>query len=173
MNGLPGIIFGTICVIAAIVLLIKRYDTKTVLFGTGFVMTIAALKPLLAFDAFKNSMTSTTLIWSICSVMGFSYVMKITEVDKHLVNGLAKILMKVRPALIPGVVICTFLVNISLNSAAGVTAAVGAIFIPLLISVGVKPAMAAAAVIFGTWGSMLSRGSVISLLSLKYLIWKL
>lgn len=158
MNGLPGIIFGTICVIAAIVLLIKRYDTKTVLFGTGFVMTIAALKPLLAFDAFKNSMTSTSLIWSICSVMGFSYVMKITEVDKHLVNGLAKILMKVRPALIPGVVICTFLVNISLNSAAGVTAAVGAIFIPLLISVGVKPAMAAAAVIFGTWGSMLSPG---------------
>lgn len=158
MSGVFGVIFGAVCVIAAIVLLIKRYETKTVLFGTGLVMTIAAFEPLLAFDAFQKSMVSEGLIWSICSVMGFSYVMKITEVDKHLVNGLAKILMKARPVLIPGVVICTFLVNISLNSAAGVTAAVGTIFIPLLISVGVKPAMAAAAVIFGTWGSMLSPG---------------
>ena len=122
MSGMLGVIFGAICVIAAIVLLIKRYETKTVLFGTGLVMTIAALEPLLAFDAFQKSMISNGLIWSICSVMGFSYVMKITEVDKHLVNGLAKILMKARPVLIPGVVICTFLVNISLTSAAGVTA---------------------------------------------------
>lgn len=158
MSGALGVIFGIICITAAIILLITRYDTKTVLFGTGLVMTTAALEPLLAFDAFQKSMISNGLIWSICSVMGFSYVMKITEVDKHLVNGFAKILMKARPVLIPGVVICTFLVNISLNSAAGVTAAVGTIFIPLLISVGVKPAMAAAAVIFGTWGSMLSPG---------------
>lgn len=158
MSGMMGLIFGIICVITAIVLLIKRYETKTVLFGVGLVMTLAALEPLLAFDAFKKSMVTNGLIWSICSVMGFSYVMKITEVDKHLVNGLAKILVKARPILIPGVVVCTFIVNISLSSAAGVTAAVGAIFIPLLISVGVSPAISAAAVIFGTWGSMLSPG---------------
>ena len=72
MSGVFGIIFGAVCVIAAIVLLIKRYETKTVLFGTGLVMTIAALKPLLAFDAFQKSLVSEGLIWSICSVMGFS-----------------------------------------------------------------------------------------------------
>lgn len=43
-------------------------------------------------------------------------------------------------------------------SAAGVAAAVGAIFIPLLISAGIHPATAAAAVKSGTYGSMLSPG---------------
>ena len=158
MTGVLAIVFGVICVVGAVVLLIKRYETKMVLIGAGFLMAIAALHPLLAFKAFQTQMVAQGLIWSICSVMGFSFVMKLTGCDKHLVNALAKGLMKVRPILIPGVVVATFLVNISLTSAAGVTAAVGAIFIPLLISVGVRPAMAAAAVILGNWGSMLSPG---------------
>lgn len=158
MSGILGLLFGILCIIFAIVLLVLKKDTKTVLLGAGFIMCLAALKPLNAFDAFRDNMIQTGLITSVCSVMGFSFVMKITHVDKHLVHALAKGLMKIRPLLIPGVIISTFIVNISLNSASGVTAAVGAIFIPLLISMGVKPAMAASAVILGTWGSMLSPG---------------
>ena len=158
MSGLLGLLFGVLCIIFAVALLILKKDTKTVLLGAGIIMCIAALKPLDAFDAFKDNMIQTGLITSVCSVMGFSFVMKITQVDKHLVHSLAKILVKIRPLLIPGVIISTFIVNISLNSASGVTAAVGTIFIPLLISMGVKPAMAASAVILGTWGSMLSPG---------------
>lgn len=158
MEGIAALIFGIISIITTVILLILRKDTKTVLLGAGFIMNLAALKPLEAFDAFQKNMVQTGLIWSICSVMGFSFVMKLTELDKHLVHALAKILKSFRPALIPGVVISTFLVNVSLNSASGVTAAVGTIFIPLLISMGVHPAMAASAVIFGTWGSMLSPG---------------
>ena len=147
MSGLLGLLFGVLCIIFAVALLILKKDTKTVLLGAGIIMCIAALKPLDAFDAFKDNMIQTGLITSVCSVMGFSFVMKITQVDKHLVHSLAKILVKIRPLLIPGVIISTFIVNISLNSASGVTAAVGTIFIPLLISMGVKPA-----------GSMLSPG---------------
>lgn len=158
MSGILGLLFGVLCIICAIVLLVLKKDTKTVLLGAGIIMCIAALKPIDAFDAFKDNMIQTGLITSVCSVMGFSFVMKITQVDKHLVHALAKVLVKIRPLLIPGVIISTFIVNISLNSASGVTAAVGTIFIPLLISMGVKPAMAASAVILGTWGSMLSPG---------------
>ena len=158
MSGILGLIFGVLCIIFAIVLLVLKKDTKTVLLGAGVIMCLAALKPLDAFDAFKDNMIQTGLITSVCSVMGFSFVMKITQVDKHLVHALAKGLVKIRPLLIPGVTISTFIVNVSLNSASGVTAAVGAIFIPLLISMGVKPAMAASSVILGTWGSMLSPG---------------
>lgn len=158
MSGILGLIFGVLCIICAIVLLVLKKDTKTVLLGAGVIMCLAALKPLDAFDAFKDNMIQTGLITSVCSVMGFSFVMKITQVDKHLVHALAKGLVKIRPLLIPGVTISTFIVNVSLNSASGVTAAVGAIFIPLLISMGVKPAMAASSVILGTWGSMLSPG---------------
>lgn len=158
MSGILGLLFGVLCIICAIVLLVLKKDTKTVLLGAGVIMCLAALKPLDAFDAFKDNMIQTGLITSVCSVMGFSFVMKITQVDKHLVHALAKGLVKIRPLLIPGVTISTFIVNVSLNSASGVTAAVGAIFIPLLISMGVKPAMAASSVILGTWGSMLSPG---------------
>lgn len=158
MSGILGLLFGILCIICAIVLLVLKKDTKTVLLGAGFIMCLAALKPLNAFDAFRDNMIQTGLITSVCSVMGFSFIMKITQVDKHLVHALAKGLVKIRPLLIPGVIISTFIVNISLNSASGVTAAVGAIFIPLLISMGVKPAMAASSVILGTWGSMLSPG---------------
>lgn len=158
MSGILGLLFGVLCIIFAIVLLVLKKDTKTVLLGAGVIMCLAALKPLDAFDAFKDNMIQTGLITSVCSVMGFSFVMKITQVDKHLVHALAKGLVKIRPLLIPGVTISTFIVNVSLNSASGVTAAVGAIFIPLLISMGVKPAMAASSVILGTWGSMLSPG---------------
>jgi len=60
--------------------------------------------------------------------------------------------------LIPGTTLITFIINIALPSAAGCSAAVGAIFIPILMSSGIHPAMAAAAVKSGTFGSMLSPG---------------
>ncbi len=42
------------------------------------------------------------LIEAICSVMGFAFVMKYTECDKHLIHLVANALTKVRPLLIPG-----------------------------------------------------------------------
>ena len=95
MSGLLGLLFGVLCIIFAVALLILKKDTKTVLLGAGIIMCIAALKPLDAFDAFKDNMIQTGLITSVCSVMGFSFVMKITQVDKHLVHSLAKILVKI------------------------------------------------------------------------------
>lgn len=52
-----------------------------------------------------------------------------------------------------------WLLNISLLSAAGLAAAVGAILIPTLIKIGIKPAMAASTVLLGTWGSSVSPGN--------------
>ena len=73
--------------------------------------------------------------------MGFALVMKFTQCDKHLINFMAKGLSKVRPLLIPGVVFATYAVNVALPSAAGTAAAAGAIFVPLMMSAGVHPAM--------------------------------
>jgi len=152
------LIVGVGIIIATIYFLIKRYDSRLVLLASGVLMAALAGKPMDAFNAFAKSMTEGGLIESICSVMGFALVMKITECDKHLINMVAKWLTKVRPMLIPGATLATFAINIALPSAAGVAAAVGAIFIPLLISAGIHPATAAAAVKSGTYGSMLSPG---------------
>lgn len=121
-------------------------------------MAILAGKPMEAFNSFAKNMTEGGLIEAICSVMGFALVMKVTECDKHLINLVAKWLKKVPVLLIPGATLATFAINIALPSAAGVAAAVGAILIPLLMSAGVHPATAAAAVKSGTYGSMLSPG---------------
>lgn len=152
------VLLGVIIIIATIYFLLKRYDSRLVLLASGILMAMIAGKTMAAFDAFAKSMTEGGLIQSVCSVMGFALVMKVTECDKHLISLVAKWLNKVRALLIPGATLATFAINIALPSAAGVAAAVGAIFIPLLMSAGIHPATAAAAVKSGTYGSMLSPG---------------
>lgn len=149
---------GVLIVCLTIYLLVKQYETRMVLFGSGLLMASLTLKPLAAFDAFAKTMVTGGLIQAICSVMGFALVMKATECDRHLINLVANGLQKVRPILIPGAMLGTFAINIALPSAAGVSAAVGAIFIPILIASGVHPAIAGAAVFGGTFGSMLNPG---------------
>ena len=152
------LVLGIIIIIGTIYLLLKRYDSRLILLAAGVVMATLAGKPMAAFTAFAKSMTEGGLIQAICSVMGFALVMKVTGCDAHLIKLVAHALKKVRPLLIPGATMATFAINIALPSAAGVAAAVGAIFIPLLMSAGIHPATAAAAVKSGTYGSMLSPG---------------
>lgn len=152
------IAIGTLMVIATIYFLIKRYDARLVLLASGIIMACIAGTPMASLNAFAKDMTNGGLIQAVCSVMGFAMVMKYTECDKHLINLMANGLSKVRPVLIPGVVFATYAINVALPSAAGTAAAAGAIFVPLMMSAGVHPAMAGAAVKCGTYGSMLNPG---------------
>lgn len=152
------ITIGTIMVLITIYFLIKRYDARFVLLASGIIMACFAGTPMASLNAFAKNMTNSGLIQAVCSVMGFAMVMRYTECDKHLINFMASGLSKVRPILIPGVVLATYAVNVALPSAAGTAAAAGAIFVPLLMSAGVHPAMAGAAVKCGTYGSMLNPG---------------
>ncbi len=152
------IALGSIIVLLTIYFLIKRYDARLVLLASGIIMATLAGTPMASLNAFAKDMTNGGLIQAVCSVMGFAMVMKYTECDKHLINLMANGLSKVRPLLIPGVVLGTYAINIALPSAAGTAAAAGAIFVPLMMSAGVHPAMAAAAVKAGTYGSMLNPG---------------
>lgn len=145
-------------VISVITLLIKKVETKTALISVGFIMCLISLKPIDALSAFTHSMVSAGLIKSICSSMGFAYVMKVTKCDKHLVKLLTTPLKNVGFFLIPLAFIVTFFISIAIPSAAGCSAAVGATLIPLLINSGIRPAMAASAVLVGTLGGMLSPG---------------
>ncbi|AUI65163.1 MULTISPECIES: C4-dicarboxylate transporter DcuC [Glaesserella] len=146
-------------IIATVYLLIKKYETRTVLIGVGLLMSILTLNLMGALDAFAKSMTSGGLIMAICSSMGFAYVMKYTQCDTHLVHLLTKPLSGLKFFLIPIATIITFFINIAIPSAAGCAAAVGATLIPVLKSSGVRPSMAGAAILAGTFGSMMSPGS--------------
>lgn len=152
------LIIGGLIVLATVYFLVKQHETRMVLFCAGLLMAAAAGKPMEAFAAFSHAMQEYRLFEPIITVMGFAVVMKVTECDKHLVQLLANGVKRMGPLVIPGATMATFAVNTSLTSAAGSSAAVGAILIPLLMSVGVHPAVAGAAVLAGTYGSMLNPG---------------
>ena len=150
---------GAIIVLLTFAAIIKKFETRLVLFLSGVAMSALAGKPVEAINAFSAAMVNSGLVPVICTVMGFAFVMKLTKCDAHLVHLLAGMLGKFRVILIPGTVIVTFLINIALPSAAGCGAAVGAIMIPTLIGAGVSPVMAACAVLAGTWGSVFNPGA--------------
>lgn len=149
---------GAIIVILTFAAIIKKFETRLCLLLGGFIMATIAGKAMMAGTAFIKAMTNPLVI-TICSIMGFAYCMKITKCDEHMVKLLTGGLKKFPLLLIPGAVVVTWIINIPLTSAAGCSAAVGAILIPALINSGVRPEMAAAAVFAGTWGSVISPGN--------------
>ena len=149
---------AVLVIIATIYCLIKRYETRLVLFTAGLFLCCISMKPMAALDQFAKSMTNASLIMAICGAMGFAYVVTHTSCDRHLVSLLAAPLKKLGILLIPAATAVTFFVNIAIPSAAGCAAAVGATFIPVMIRAGIRPAAAGAAILMGTYGSILSPG---------------
>ena len=81
---------AVIVVILTIAALIKRYETRLVLFTAGLILCCVSLQPMTAFNAFAKSMTNGGLIMAICASMGFAYVSSYTRCDQHLVHLLSK-----------------------------------------------------------------------------------
>lgn len=151
---------GIIIICAMIYLLGKRYETRMVLFGAGILLACVAGNPGLALAEFSKSMKQSNIFEVIIASMGFAAVIKATECDKHLIAVFVKVLKRMGPFLIIGVALATMIVNISIPSAAGTSAAVGVVLIPLLISAGVPAPIAAAAILAGLYGGNLNPGHV-------------
>ena len=153
------LIVGAVIIVLTFIAIIKQYEVRLVLILSGTLMAAFAGDVLAAVRGFTSAMVSP-MVWVICTVMGFAFVLKYTGCDAHLVHLLTKPLTKMQKALVPGAVIVTALINIPLVSAAGVAAAAGTILIPVLIAAGVHPVMAASAVMAGTFGAAMSPGFV-------------
>lgn len=151
-------ISAIVVVIATIYCLIRRYETRLVLFTSGMLLSFIGGAPYDVFKAFSHAMLESKLFESIIAVMGFAMVMKYTECDKHLINLLIKPLRKAGSLLIPATVLVTFFINVSITSSAGCSAAVGSILIPLMLAAGIHPAIAGAAIYAGTYGAMFNPG---------------
>lgn len=145
-------------VIAMIYLLVKQWETRLVLMGGGLILCVLSLAPMDAFNAFAKTMTNGALITAICGATGFAYCVTYTQCDRSLVHYLSKPIRNVGLLLIPATTVITFGINIAIPSAVGVGAVVGTTLIPIMMRAGIKPAAAAAAVLAGTTGSLLSPG---------------
>jgi len=156
---------GLAIVLITFWLIYKNYEARLVLSLAGILMALighylcgSSVSVSVAVNAFVKQLVNGGLVPTICTVMGFGYVMTYTKCSDHLVNALVRPLTKVPVLVIPGAVIITWLLNIVLPSAAGIAAAVGVLLVPALIALKVRPVMAASAVFAGTWGSVVSPG---------------
>lgn len=147
-----------VIVALTVVALVKRYETRLVLCISGLAMCAISLDPMAAFDQFAKSMTTGNLIQSICSSMGFAFLVGYTKADIHLVQLLTRPMKALGIFIIPCCTLLTAVINAAIPSASGCAAAVGATLIPLMIRSGITPAGAAAAVLAGTYGSNFNPG---------------
>ena len=74
-----------IVVILTVIALVKRIETRLVLLTAGFFLCCISLDPMAGLNQFAKSMTNSGLIQSICSSMGFAFLVAYTKVDLHLV----------------------------------------------------------------------------------------
>lgn len=152
-------IVAVIVVIATFVCIIRGVEVRLALLAGGAVLAVAAGKPEQWFTAFSQAMVQAGLITVILPAIGFTAVVKLAQCDQHLVRLAVGPLLSMRPVMIPAAMLVTLLLSSAITSAAGITAAVGVVLIPAMIGLGIHPAMAAAAVIGGTWGAAFSPGS--------------
>jgi len=85
---------GGILVILTFVLIVKKIEARLVLFVAGLLMCLIGGVPGDVMTAFTKAMVNNSLVPTICTVMGFSYVMKLTECDQHLVHSISGVLNK-------------------------------------------------------------------------------
>lgn len=154
------IFLGLVIVLVMIYLMAKRKDPKTLLFAAGFFMILLSGDAMGAFKAFSASMKQANIFETIITSMGFAAVVRLCGADKHLVSLFAVVLKKAGPFLIIGVALATMVVNTSITSAAGVTAAMGTVFIPLMVASGIPVPLAAGAIMCGLYGGNLNPGHV-------------
>lgn len=152
------VLTGALIVILTLVAIAKRYETRMVLCVAGLLMAAIGGNPLGAMTAFEKTMVDQGLVTTICTVMGFSFVMKYTQCDANLVHLLAGGLGKCKFILIPGAIFITWILNIALSSTAGTCAAVGAVLIPTMIRSGIHPAMAGACILTACISNPLNPG---------------
>lgn len=153
----------TLLVIAAAVALIaRRVDVRLALGLGALPLFILAGKTSAYFGFFAREMANPATIVPIGSAMGFSYVLRETGCEVHLIELLLKPLRRVRALLIPGGVAAGYLVNTTLVSQTSAAAVLGPILIPLLRAGGISAATAGAVLLLGCsmGGELFNPGAV-------------
>lgn len=155
-------LFGGIIIIAlAVYAVIKRVDVRLTLLLAGVALGLVSGKLPDVIYKFFATLTDAKFIIPICTAMGFAYVLRYTECDRHLVHLLTNPLRRVQFLLIPGAVLVAFFVNIPIISQTSTAVTVGAVLVPLLLAARISPETAGAALLLGAsiGGELLNPGA--------------
>ncbi|MCU0705042.1 MAG: C4-dicarboxylate transporter DcuC [Fimbriiglobus sp.] len=140
---------AVVLIVAAAVLTARGWDVRLVLLAAAVVLGMAGGYLPDVSRKFFDTFSGETYIIPICSAMGFAYVLKLTECDQHLVRVLVAPVRRVRPLIIPGVVLAGFVVNIPVLSQTSVAVCLGAVVVPVMRAAGFPPMVIGAALLLG------------------------
>ncbi|HET6574393.1 MAG TPA: C4-dicarboxylate transporter DcuC [Fimbriiglobus sp.] len=151
-----------IAVIAlAVAGVIRGLDVRLVLFLAALVLGALAgdLAPIVR--QFVTTFSDGKFVVPICSAMGFAYVLKHTGCDQHLVRVLVEPVRRVRPLMVPGVVLVGFVVNVPIISQTSTAVCLGTVVVPVMRAAGFSPLATGAALLLGAsvGGELLNPGA--------------
>lgn len=149
-------------ILIAIILMFKRVDVRLNLGLSAAALFLIAGKLPQLFVFITQQMTNEKTVVPICTAMGFAYVLRITECDRHLTHLLLTPLRYGRWLLIPGGMIAAYIVNMAIISQSSTAAIVGTVLLPLLQAGGVMPVIAGSLLLLGSsmGGELFNPGAV-------------
>ncbi len=155
------LVAGLLVIVLTVVAVLRKLDVRLALILSGLLLGCLAGNPMLIVRTFLATLTREQFVVPICSAMGFAYVLRLTECDRHLVQLLVEPLRRVRGLLVPGAVLVGFVVNIPVVSQTSTAVCIGAVLVPLLRAAGVSPLTVGAALLLGSsiGGELLNPGA--------------
>lgn len=121
-----GIVGGAVYAVA------RGVDVRLVLIVAAFALAGLRNQAAQVVAAFLATFSDEKFVVPICTAMGFAYVLRHTECDRHLVRLLTRPLRSARLLLVPGVVLVGFLVNVPVISQTSTVVCLGAVVVPLM-----------------------------------------
>lgn len=151
-----------VIILIAIILMFKRVDVRLSLGLCAVLLFLIAGKWQRIFVIIAQQMTNEKTVVPICTAMGFAYVLKLTECDRHLTHLLLVPLRYTRTLLIPGGIIAAYIVNSAIISQSSTAAIVGTVLLPLLLAANIQPIIAGSLLLLGSsmGGELFNPGAV-------------
>ncbi|MBI2929874.1 MAG: C4-dicarboxylate transporter DcuC [Verrucomicrobia bacterium] len=155
------LILGLLIIAAAVWAVVRKVDVRLALLLAAAALGALTGKLDLIAQKFFATFTSQQFLVPICCAMGFSYALRHTQCDQHLVHLLVEPLRRVRAVLIPGAVLVGFLVNITIVSQTSTAVAIGTVLVPLMLAARLTAVTAGAALLLGAslGGELLNPGA--------------
>jgi len=149
-------------ILIALILMFKRVDVRLSLGLSAAALFLIAGKLPQLLVLITQQMTNEKTVVPICTAMGFAYVLRITECDRHLTHLLLTPLRYGRWLLIPGGIITAYIVNMAIISQSSTAAIVGTVLLPLLQAGGVMSVIAGSLLLLGSsmGGELFNPGAV-------------
>jgi DcuC family C4-dicarboxylate transporter len=155
------LVAALLVILIVVVVLFRGAEVKLTLLLAALMLGVLAGKPMVIVQTFLEWFTREQFLLPIGCCMGFAYVLRETQCDQHLVHLLLRPLRRLRPLLIPGVVLVGVLVNVPIISQSSTAVAVGSVLVPVLAAARISPTTVGAALALGAsiGGELLNPGA--------------